>query len=191
MLKWFAKAVAFLWETFKVVLISLLIVIPIRYFVIQPFCVQGASMEPNFEDGEYLVIDELSYRFRAPGRLEVVVFRFPENPKQFYIKRLIGLPGETVEVRENKVIIINQENPNGFVLDESAYLIDVNRTTGELSVKLGEDEYFVLGDNRSASSDSRSWGAVKRHLIVGRVWVRAYPFNKFTVFNTASVMAPR
>lgn len=188
---WFVKTFGFLWETFKIVLISLLIVVPIRYFVIQPFYVQGASMEPNFTDGEYLVIDELSYRFREPHRGEVVVFRFPENPQQFYIKRLVGLPGEGVSIHEDKIVIVNRENPNGFVLDESLYLSDFSFTSGELTIQLGSDEYFVLGDNRSASSDSRSWGSVQRHLIVGRVWVRAYPFSKFTIFNNAAIIAPR
>jgi signal peptidase I len=177
------KIVTFLWETFKIVIISLLIVIPIRYFVIQPFYVQGASMEPSFEDGEYLVIDELSYYFRTPERFEVIVFRSPPNPEQFYIKRIIGLSGETVEIRDGKVIISNGENPNGFILDESFYLETDSRTYGDVILTLGEDEYFVLGDNRNASSDSRSWGPLKEDFIVGRTWLRAYPFDKITFFS--------
>jgi len=178
------KILSFLWESLKIVLISLLIVIPIRYFVIQPFYVQGASMEPNFEDGEYLVIDEISYRFREPQRFEVIVFRFPGNPKQFYIKRIIGLPDETVEIRNGTVIIYNDENPNGFILDEKIYLEGDQKTSGELMTKLEMEEYFVLGDNRGASSDSRSWGALKEDFIVGRTWLRAYPLDKITVFST-------
>jgi signal peptidase I len=140
-------------------------------------------MEPNFEDGEYLVIDEMSYRFREPQRFEVIVFRFPGNPKQFYIKRIIGLQSETVEIRNGEVIIYNDENPNGFILDESVYLEKSQKTDGEMMTKLEAGEYFVLGDNRNASSDSRSWGALKENFIVGRTLLRAYPLNRVTFFS--------
>src|SRR3989344_1293745 len=86
----------FFWEIFKVVVISLVIIIPIRYFLIKPFYVKGASMEPNFHDYEYLIIDEISYRFNQPARGEVVVFKYPFDQSQFFIKRIIGMPGETV-----------------------------------------------------------------------------------------------
>lgn len=173
----------FFWELLKVFLISMAIIIPIRYFLVQPFFVRGASMEPSFQDGEYLVIDQLSYRFREPVRGEVVVFRFPLRPSQFFIKRIVGLPGETIVVRDGQVIIQNSEHPSGVILDESQYLDEAVRTGGNVTVALGSDEFFVLGDNRAASSDSRSWGVLPREDMVGRAWVRAWPFNHVTVFS--------
>jgi len=172
------EALVFIWETVKVVVISLAIILPIRYYLVQPFFVKGASMESNFEDGDYLLIDEISYRFSEPARGDVIVFRYPEDRSQFFIKRIIGLPGETIEVKNNKVIIYNDSNPEGFVLSEN-YLDTNQETLGNLLMRLDDNEYFVLGDNRLASSDSRRWGPVNKTLITGRALLRAWPFNKF------------
>lgn len=177
------SALSFIWEVVKITAITLAIIIPVRYFLMQPFFVKGASMEPNFEDGQYLVIDELSYRWRQPERGEVIVFRYPPDPSQFYIKRIIGLPGETVEISDNRLKIFNAEHPLGFVLDESNYLLPGLATYGNTNQKLGPDEYFVLGDNREASFDSRRWGALPRADITGRVWLRAWPPQTFHVFG--------
>jgi len=166
----------FTWEILKIVVISLAIIVPIRYFLIQPFFVKGASMEPNYLDGDYLIIDEISYRFEAPKRGEVIIFRYPLDPTQFFIKRVVGLPDETVKV-ENGKVIIEEKSGNSFILDESKYLKDTY-TAGNISVSLGDKEYFVLGDNRQASSDSRRWGAVDKKFIIGRTWLRAWPFNR-------------
>lgn len=155
------------------------IIVPIRYFLVQPFFVRGASMEPNFRDGEYLVIDEISYRMRDPRRGEVIVFQFPRNPSQYYIKRIVGLPGETVFIDDGQVTIRNDVYTQEVLLDESQYLLESVRTGGRVSITLGEEEYFVLGDNRPASSDSRSWGILDREGIVGRAWIRAFPFDSF------------
>jgi signal peptidase I len=174
----------FIWEISKIVIIALVIVIPIRYFIFQPFFVIGQSMEPNFHDGDYLIIDEISYRLRDPQRGEIVVFKYPQNPSQRYIKRIIGLPGETVEIKEGKVIIFNKEGSQ--VLDESAYLSPDVFTPGEIRMTLAEDEYFVLGDNRNASSDSRRWGALPRDKIIGRVFLRAWPFVTFAKIEAPS-----
>lgn len=174
----------FFWELVKAFLIAMVIIIPIRYFLIQPFFVRGASMEPTFDDGQYLIIDQLSYRFREPARGEVVVFRYPNNPAQFFIKRIVGLPGETVKIENSQLVVQNKQHPQGVVLDESGYLPSEVRTGGQLTFTLSESEYFVLGDNRPASSDSRSWGQLPRHDIVGRVWVRAFPFDQLTVFSS-------
>lgn len=163
----------------KILVISLLIIVPIRYYVAQPFFVRGASMEPAFHDGEYLVIDELSYRFGEPERGEVIVFKFPLNTSQFYIKRIIGLPGETVAIKDSTVVIMSRGEE--VILDETWYLSD-GETVGEIEITLKEDEYFVMGDNRSASSDSRRWGALSDSFIVGKVFIRALPFNKFEVY---------
>jgi signal peptidase I len=171
----------FLWETIKIVVVSVLIVMPIRYFVVQPFFVKGASMEPSFDDGQYLIINEIGYRFESPQRGDVVVFRYPLDPSQYYIKRIIGLPGETVKIDGGKITIYNQQNPSGMVLDET-YLSAGQVTVGELETNLNNNQYFVLGDNRNASSDSRRWGPVAKNLIIGRAWVRAWPPNRLTVF---------
>lgn len=174
---------SFFWELVKVFLIAIAIIVPIRYFLVQPFFVRGASMEPNFEDGEYLIIDELSYRFREPRRGEVIVFRFPNNPSQFFIKRIVGLPGETVAVENGQVRIQNNQYQQGVLLDESPYLETTIRTSGQTILQLGPDEYFVLGDNRVASSDSRNWGMLHRDLIIGRALLRAFPLDRLGVFE--------
>ncbi len=167
------------WDTAKVLLISLAIVLPIRYFIAQPFIVRGASMQPNFENREYLIIDEVSYYFRNPLRGEAVVFRFPQNPRQFFIKRIIGLPEEGIEIRGGRIKVFNSSYPDGFTLEES-YLDPPGRATNpDIDVKLGKDEYFVLGDNRDFSSDSRIWGALDRKLITGRVIFRVWPIARF------------
>ena len=176
----FGKITAFLWETGKLAVISLVIILPIRYYVTQPFFVLGASMEPNFENGDYLIIDEISYRFNQPQRGDVIVFKYPNNPKQYYIKRIIGLPGEIITISDEKIVIKNKANPDGFALEED-YLSGVE-TNGNISATLGFDEYYVLGDNRGASSDSRMWGALKEEFVVGRALLRAYPFDKAGVF---------
>jgi len=166
----------FTWEILKIVIISLAIIVPIRYFLIQPFFVKGASMEPNFLDGDYLIVDEISYRFETPRRGEVIIFRHPLEPSQFFIKRVVGLPGENVEVKDGKVYI------NGSELNETKYLQNIE-TVGNVEVKLDKDEYFVLGDNRDASSDSRKWGEVDKKLIIGRAWLRAWPVNRLGAVN--------
>ena len=177
----FGKITAFLWETAKLAVISLVIILPIRYYIIQPFFVLGASMEPNFENGDYLIIDEISYRFNQPQRGDVIVFKYPNNPKQYYIKRIIGLPGEIITISDEKIVIKNKANPDGFAPEED-YLSGAE-TNGNISATLGFDEYFVLGDNRGASSDSRIWGALKEEFVVGRALLRAYPFDKAEIFK--------
>lgn len=174
---------SFLWETAKIVVISLAIIIPIRYFLFQPFFVRGASMEPNFEDGEYLVIDEISYRFHEPERGDVIVFRYPMDSSQYYIKRIVALPGEVIRIEEGKIMIFSKENPSGVILEESYLSEESKFTPGNLEINLDENDYFVLGDNRQASSDSRRWGAVPRHYIVGRAWIRAWPFNRVGILH--------
>lgn len=177
--KWQAIS-EFFWEMVRVAIISLAIILPVRYFLIQPFYVKGASMEPNFYDHEYLIIDEISYRFNEPQRGDIVVFKYPKDPKQYFIKRVIGKPGEKVKIQDNGVYI------NGTRLNET-YLPETTETVlplrGYGEVTLGSDEYFLLGDNRGQSLDSRIFGPVKREFIVGRTWIRGWPFNRVTVFN--------
>lgn len=178
------KYFLFVLEITKVVVISLAIILPVRYFLIQPFYVKGASMEPNFHDHEYLIIDEISYRFHAPIRGQVIVFRYPLNPQEYFIKRIIGLPGEQIQFKDGQVIIYNQAHPEGFTLDES-YLPKGLMTDDKSDVKItvGPDEYFVLGDNRNASKDSRSFGAVNKSFVTGKVLFRGWPLNEITVFT--------
>ena len=179
----FRYTLNFIWEILKIVIISLAIIIPIRYFLIQPFFVKGASMDPNYLDGDYLIIDEISYRFGDPQRGDVVVFRYPLDRSQFFIKRIIGLPEEIVEIRDGKIFIYSEETPDEkVVLDESEYLQD-NYTPGNLEITLEQDEYFVLGDNRDASSDSRKWGELDKKLITGRAWIRAWPFSRARILD--------
>jgi signal peptidase I len=173
-----SEVLAFFWETLKIVVISLVIILPIRYYVVQPFFVKGASMESNFHDGDYLFVDEISYSLGEPARGDVAIFRYPLDQSQFFIKRVVGLPNETVEIKDNKVIIYNAQNPTGFVLKET-YLDPNQQTLGALRIKLDGNEYFVLGDNRLRSSDSRTWGPLNRSLITGRAFIRLWPFSKF------------
>lgn len=165
----------FFLEVIQIVAIALVVVLPIRYFVFQPFIVKGASMESTFHNGDYLIIDELTYRFREPQRGEVVVFKYPQDLSQRFIKRIIGLPGEQVVIRQGGIEVIDKFGVK-TALNESGYISSgAGFWLGEGKVILGPDEYFVLGDNRGHSFDSRNWGALKRKSIVGRVVVRAWP----------------
>lgn len=184
------EAFAFIWETVKIVIVSLAIILPVRYFLVQPFFVKGASMEPAFEDGNYILIDEISYRLKDPARGDIVVFKYPIDPSQFFIKRIIGMPGETVKIRNNKVRVFNQEFPDGFILNEGSYLHQGQQTLGDFEEKLAADEYYVLGDNRLRSSDSRFWGPVKRPMITGRVFFRAFPINEIGGFKKVEYQMP-
>ncbi|MEK7176885.1 MAG: signal peptidase I [Patescibacteria group bacterium] len=159
-------------ELVKLVFLSLVIVVPFRLYVAQPFVVEGASMEPTFDTGDYLIVDELTYHWKSPERGSVLIFKYPKDPKKSFIKRVIGLPNETVLITNGQVVIVNNENPEGFVLDESYVKFSKKE---DLSYVLGADEYFVLGDNRVASADSRVWGAVPEKNIIGRPVVRFYP----------------
>jgi signal peptidase I len=171
----------YIWEVIKIVVLACLIVAPIRLFIFQPFFVKGQSMEPNFENGDYLFVDELSYRIKEPQRGEVVVFKYPNDISQRYIKRIIGLPGETVEVKDGMVDILNKAGEK--VLKEESYIPQGVLTLGDINITLKENEYFVLGDNRVASSDSRRWGPVPKQDIIGRVFFRVWPLATLTKFG--------
>ncbi len=221
-------------ETLEVVLIALAIVLPVRYFIIQPFIVYGQSMEPSFFDKDYLVVDELSFRLRPIRRGEVIIFEAPadltaktnQNNKEvnikgllslslvniprvertefidfyhkdgylvsakvyttsstFFIKRVIGLPGEKITIQNGTVKIYNAEHPEGFILNEP-YLSNLVKTTSDINVTLPPQQYFVMGDNRMNSYDSRSWGSLNGKAIVGRVWLRVWPLNHAAAFGT-------
>jgi signal peptidase I len=180
---------SYIFELAKIVVISLAIIVPIRYYLIQPFYVKGASMEPTFHDEEYLIINEIGYRLATPQRGDVIVFKYPRDPQEYFIKRVIGLPGEKVQVKNGEVYIYNEANGwRGQALDET-YLPKDLKTYGlsDDVVALSNSEYFVLGDNRNASKDSRVFGPVDKSFLVGRVWLRGWPFNRLTYFDSMSV----
>ena len=169
----------FIIETLKFSLIAILIVLPFRIFIAQPFLVSGASMSPNFETGHYLIVDQLSYNFQNPERGEVIIFRYPQNPKKFFIKRIVGLPFETVIIDGQTITIKNEDGLQNFVLEEPYVKFFSNNN---LETTLAEGEYFVLVDNRPASSDSRTWGVLQEKLIIGRAFVRLFPFTQIELF---------
>jgi signal peptidase I len=170
-----------LWELVKYAIAALLIVIPFRIFVAQPYIVSGSSMDPTFKNGDYLIVDQLSKRFEEPKRESVVIIRYPKDPSKFFIKRLIGFPGETVEIKNGSVYIQGElmpSVPNRPLLLDEPYV--VYKKDENFSMKLGTDEYFVMGDNRAGSSDSRAWGSVPKKYIIGRPVLRLLPLNKIS-----------
>lgn len=177
------KSENFFTELLKFALIALVMVVPVRLFIAQPFIVSGASMVPTFLNGQYLIVDELSYRFEAPKRGDVIIFRYPKDPSQFFIKRIIGLPGETVVLTQGTVSV-QKTNGESVLLDET-YV--ANQGSANQSYKVPAAEYFVMGDNRPESSDSRTWGFVPRANIVGRAFLRLLPVQTIDIFPGSTV----
>ena len=172
------------WEFIQVIIIAAIIVFPIRYFIFQPFIVKGDSMVPNFHSGDYLIVDELSYRFSTPSRGDVVVFHYPLQESERFIKRVIGLPGETVEVKDGKITITSKDGKNSMVLNEQLYLPNLLFTDGKSNITLKDDEYFVMGDNRQFSYDSRAWGILPKKELIGKASLRLFPINQFSFIET-------
>lgn len=167
-------------ELFSTALISLTIFFIFYIFLVQPHRVKGESMTPNFEDGELILTEKVSYRFSTPKRGDVIVFKAPGQNKVDYIKRIIGLPGDHLEINEGSIFI------NGKRLIED-YEIQV--TESEVNLVIGDNQYFVLGDNRSASSDSRVFGPIDKSAIEGRAWVVYWPILKHTKFEGPRVIS--
>lgn len=163
----------------KFTIVALLIITPFRFFIAQPFIVQGASMTPTIDPKEYLVIDQIWYRFHEPKRGDVVIFRYPLDPEVFFVKRIIGLPGETVEVRAGAISVTTASGENTVLDEPYAAGVKVIQTP---KVTLEEGEYYVMGDNRDASSDSRVWGPLQSRYIIGRAAARLYPLGEFSLF---------
>jgi signal peptidase I len=151
----------------------------IRVFLVQPFLVDGASMSPNFETNDYLIVDKLTYFFKTPARGEVVVFKYPSDPKKYFIKRVIGLPGETVTILDGKTTVTKVDG-NKVHINES-FVQNVSAEDSKV-VTLAAEEYFVMGDNRPHSFDSRAWGPLDKKFISGRALVRLFPFNQIGLF---------
>lgn len=186
------KFLASFLEVLEIALIAVGAVYVVRTFFVQPFLVSGSSMVPTFENGDYVLVDEFTYRVRPPDRGEVVVFHDPQDWSTYFIKRVIGLPGETVKIEGNGVTVFDKQAPNGLKLDE-AYLssgtpVSANgcdggqQSGGICTYTLSSSTYLVFGDNRTESYDSRSWGPLPTKNIVGLVRVRLWPVNEITAF---------
>ncbi len=169
-------------DIIETVVVALAIFVVVYLFLLQPHQVKGASMQPNFTDGEYILTDKISYRFAKPQRGDVIIFQAPTDPEVDFIKRIIGLPGEQVKITDGKIVIYNAEHKNGFTLNEPYSIL--GPTSGgkdapqNTEVSIPNDQYFVLGDNRVESFDSRSWGMLPKNKIIGKAWLRYWPINK-------------
>lgn len=178
-----------LWDFVKTLLIFYVLYFVMRTYIAQPFLVKGRSMEQTFSDGDYLIVDQLSYNFTEPKRFEVVVFHTEfipgGNVNEYYIKRVIGLPGDRIVVKEGGVFLYEKNGPVATKLDEK-YLIEGIKTLANtpIDVVLKDNEYFVLGDNRGNSSDSRYWGPVNKKYILGKPLVRLFPLNEMAIFTS-------
>lgn len=177
------RAFQVVWEVVKTIAFIILAAVIIRAFVVQPFFVQGESMQPNFHEGDYLLVNQLSYRFGKPARGDVIIFKAPPEPDTNYIKRVIGLPGETVQLKDGRVQVINTKHPDGVLLDEP-YIepgLSTKEEAGGTHWDVGANQFFVLGDNREPgkSADSREWGLVPRDNIIGKTSLRVYPIATF------------
>ncbi|HUY69536.1 MAG TPA: signal peptidase I [Candidatus Tyrphobacter sp.] len=176
-------------EIAEILFIALAAVFIVKSYVAQPFVVQGSSMEPNFGPGDYLLVDELSPRFESLKTGEVVVFRYPQDPSEFFIKRIIGLPGDKVTIENGRVYVNGKELSETYLPQgtetclSSSYSLD---SCGNETVDLTADQYFVMGDNRAVSYDSRSWGPVAANLMMGVVRVRLLPPTEFKIFSYSS-----
>ncbi len=175
-------------ELVKTAVIISFIAYVLRIFVLQPFIVEGLSMYPQFETHDYLLVDKVSYRLHEPARGDIIVFKYPGNTSINYVKRIIGMPGERVHIESGKVTIFNSGHPDGVTLDEP-YVEAGNKTltpSGAIAdYSVSDDTYFVLGDNRQASSDSREWGLLPKVDIIGRVLLQAFPLNHFSLIPHA------
>ncbi len=170
----FRKIGSFFLDFVEIVVIALAMFVVMYLFLFQPHEVKGSSMYPNFHDGEYLLTDKISYRLNSPKRGEVIIFKAPKNEEYDYIKRIIGLPGDTVMVKSGRVYI------NGKVIFENYLPADFQTSAGDLwqegkTVTIPANNYFVMGDNRDHSSDSRDWGPVPKENIIGKAFFRYWP----------------
>jgi len=173
----------------ETVVIALAIFVIAYLFLFQPHQVRGSSMYPNFHDNDYILTDKISYRLNQPKRGDVVIFVAPQNEDYDYIKRIIGIPGDTVEITNDYRVKLN-----GEILNEP-YLPADYQTFGGTFLATGkpiavpQDEYFVLGDNRNHSSDSREWGFVPRKNIIGKAWFRYWPINQMGLISNGNTIS--
>jgi signal peptidase I len=176
-----------LWDLIKGLIVYIGIYFVITTYIAQPFLVKGRSMEQTFSDGDYLIVDQLTYNFADPKRSEVIVFHTEFIPggseREYYIKRVIGIPGDRIVIKDGGVLLYENNAETPTFLDED-YIIDGLKTLSQepVDVVLKANQYFVLGDNRGNSSDSRYWGPVNKAYIVGKPLIRLFPFNTITIF---------
>jgi signal peptidase I len=180
----------FIFELFKLVLIVIVLAAAIRYFLISPYQVDGSSMTPTLTDKDYLLVEKVNFIFRNPSRGDIVVFRYPLNTTINYVKRIIGVAGDKITIKDGNITVSNSQYPSGVVLQEN-YLSTSSKTSvmGDSSEKswvVSEGEFFVLGDNREHSDDSRSWGIVPKENILGKVWLEVYPREHFGIVEHAT-----
>jgi len=168
-----------IFETVKVIIISLAIILPVRTFLIEPFYVKGTSMEPNYHSYDYLLINKLKYRISSPQRGDIVVAKFSDD-KPYVIKRVVGLPEDTVEIKDKK-IHITEKNGNSFDLQEN-YLDLENIKNETLTFKIPTDNYLILGDNRKVSLDGRQQGPLAKDHIKGKVMAKVFNFEPIINF---------
>lgn len=166
-------------ESVKFILTVFIIWLFIRLFIMQPFLVDGASMSPNLETANYLIVDKLSYHFTEPKRGDVVVFKFPQDTGKYFIKRIIAIPGDTIDIENGKARVTDQ-NGRKFEIEDS--FVKFTSPYDTKNLKLEVDEYFVMGDNREHSYDSRTWGPVNKKYIQGKPFIRLFPFTQITLF---------
>lgn len=175
-------------DIIETIVVAAAIFVVVYLFLLQPHQVKGASMEPNLHDGEYILTDKITYRFNKPKRGDIVIFKSPTNPDVDFIKRVIALPGETIEIKNRTVIIYNSENPEGFTLSEPYQIIEPISGGSYIRegkrVEVPEDNYIVIGDNRTHSFDSREWGTLLKKSIIGKAWLRYWPVNKFSIVKS-------
>lgn len=186
--------IQFIAELIRTVVIVVVLAFLIRQFVMQPYIVDGSSMYPVLHNNDYLLVDKIGYKIKDPQRGDIIVFKYPNNTSVYYVKRIIGLPGEKVRIENGAVYIFNTANPSGLKLDEP-YTNGVNNTFVKANETVDnqpiteftvpENNYFVMGDNRTGSSDSREWGFLNNDKIIGKVFVQAFPFNRAAVIEHA------
>ncbi len=180
----------FMYEIIKTVVVVLVVALIIRYFLVQPFIVDGSSMEPTFHNHEYLIVEKVNYTVHTPARGDIIVFKYPLNPSLNYVKRVIGVPGDRVTIGDGKVTVYNNSYPNGLQLREPYLQEDqITKVNGEEKDRtwvVDDNRYFVMGDNRDHSDDSRSWGLVPKENIVGRAWMTIYPVYDFGTVEHAT-----
>jgi signal peptidase I len=169
-----SKIVVFI-ENVVYIATAIVLAMVVQKFIIRPFVVNGESMDPTLQTGDYLLIDEVTYKLHEPQRGDVVVFKAPPEPTKYFIKRIVGLPGDTVSIKGSVVTITNTLYPKGTVLVEPFV---THLGTNDITVKVPSDQYFVMGDNRSGSFDSRSWGTLPKANISGRALVRLLPIKQ-------------
>lgn len=160
---------------------ALVVAALVRLFLAEPFIVSGPSMVPTFTVGDYLVVDRVTYALKAPARGDVVVFRYPLDASVYFVKRIAGLPGETIEIGDGAVWLVSEDGREKRLLEGPRGSAGARHDRSS-SITLADDEYFVLGDNRDTSDDSRDWGPLRERYLIGRVVARLWPLSQFDLF---------